>query len=157
MIQPTAPANNRKPYNQEQGYVASRHNEINNGWVVIYRLAAGYEVACKLHGTSTTAASLPKSRPFLKRPTFCAACMSSAPAPAARPVTENAGYIVHAGTITVYEASEQQIDTRGQFYAVVCEAHGYVKGAKLSPDARALMAAPHRFCPDCKKLARASR
>lgn len=155
----------RKPYNLEQGYVASRHNEVNNGWVVIYRLAAGYEVACKLHGTTTTASSLPKARPFLKVPGFCAACMNSAPVVVAElaqgktapPVTENAGYIVHSGTTTVYEASEQAIDTKGKFYAVVCEAHGYIKGAKVSPEARALMAAPHKFCPECKKLTKKSK
>ena len=28
---------NRKPYNDRTGYVASRHNIVNNGWVVIYQ------------------------------------------------------------------------------------------------------------------------
>lgn len=68
---------NRKPYNDRAGYVASRHNLINNGWVVIYRAKEAqldedggkYVVSCELHGT------VPKARPFLKIPEFCEDCM----------------------------------------------------------------------------------
>lgn len=175
MIQPVAPANNRKPYNNEQGYVASRHNEVNNGWVVIYRLAAGYEVACKLHGTTTTASSLPKARPFLKVPSFCAACMNSQPATVvaeplalsatvdaegyeydtATNVTGNSGYVTHQGLATVYTSKEAGIDYRTpRTYSVVCEPHGHFKGTNDLAQASQLLTNTATFCPYCKKLAK---
>lgn len=72
---------NRKPFNDEAGYIASRHNEINNGWVVIYEATkqgldvdGKYAVVCKKHGNITGASSLPSARPLLKVPDFCAEC-----------------------------------------------------------------------------------
>jgi hypothetical protein len=75
----------RKPYNDRAGYVASRHNIINNGWVVIYRAAEQnmdvgekYMIVCELHGTLVGVSSIPKARPCLKVPDFCEACMADA-------------------------------------------------------------------------------
>lgn len=74
---------NRKPYNDRIGYIASRHNDVNGGWVVIYDAKAQnvdvdgrYVVSCETHGTLTGATSLPKARPFLKVPEFCEECMA---------------------------------------------------------------------------------
>ncbi|MBI4397292.1 MAG: hypothetical protein HY548_09365 [Elusimicrobia bacterium] len=74
----------RKPYNEYAGYVCSRRNQINGGWVVIYKAeeagldpAGGPWVAvCETHKTVCNTASLPKARPFLKIPEFCEECMS---------------------------------------------------------------------------------
>lgn len=74
----------RKPYNDRAGYIASRHNLINNGWVVIYRAkeqgvdesGGPYVTVCELHGTLCNTTSLPKARPFLKYPEFCEECMA---------------------------------------------------------------------------------
>lgn len=73
----------RKPFNTKLGYIASRHNMINNGWVVIYQsreqgldIGAGkYAVVCETHNTIFQTTSLPKARPFLKFPEFCEECM----------------------------------------------------------------------------------
>lgn len=72
----------RKPYNENAGYIASRHNLINNGWVVIYEAAAQgldpeagrYAVVCELHNTMVQTSSLRDARPLLKYPEFCDAC-----------------------------------------------------------------------------------
>lgn len=69
----------RKPYNDCAGYIASRRNEINRGWVVIYVASeqgldtsdGKYATVCEKHSTT----SVPKARPFLKYPEFCEACM----------------------------------------------------------------------------------
>ena len=83
----------RKPYNDNAGYIASRHNQINGGWVVIYVAAeqgidAGYDpltgkdykyaTVCETHATICGTSSIPKARPFLKFPEFCEACMDDA-------------------------------------------------------------------------------
>jgi hypothetical protein len=76
----------RKPYNDNAGYIASRHNEINNGWVVIYVAAEQgidvgdnkYAVVCELHSTICGFTSVPKARPRLKFPDFCEECMADA-------------------------------------------------------------------------------
>lgn len=76
----------RKPYNNKAGYVASRRNDINQGWVVIYVAAdqgidtsdGKYAVVCEKHSTICNTSSIPKARPFLKRPEFCEECMSEA-------------------------------------------------------------------------------
>lgn len=73
---------NRKPFNDKAGYIASRHNEINNGWVVIYlakkqgidESGGKYAVVCELHNTIVNTTSLPKARPLLKYPDFCTEC-----------------------------------------------------------------------------------
>lgn len=74
---------NKKPYNDRAGYVASRHNMINNGWVVIYFAkeqglddsAGKYATVCETHNTILQTTSLPKARPLLKFPEFCEECM----------------------------------------------------------------------------------
>ena len=74
----------RKPYNSRAGYVASRHNKVNNGWVVIYRAAeqgmdasdGKYAVVCEMHATICNVSSIPKARSFLKLPEFCEYCMN---------------------------------------------------------------------------------
>lgn len=73
----------RKPFNDCAGYIASRHNDINGGWVVIYIAAEQgidvapdkYAVVCETHATICGASSIPKARPFLKIPEFCEECM----------------------------------------------------------------------------------
>lgn len=72
----------RKPYNEHAGYIASRRNEINRGWVVIYiakeqgldESAGKYAVVCESHNTILQTTSLPKARPLLKYPEFCEDC-----------------------------------------------------------------------------------
>lgn len=84
---PNAARSRRKPYNDRAGYVASRRNDINRGWVVIYRAAEQgidvdgdrYAVVCETHATIVGMPSVPKCRPFLKIPEFCEACMESTP------------------------------------------------------------------------------
>lgn len=88
-----AETSKRKPYNNLAGYVASRHNTISNGWVVIYVAAEQgidvgdnpltgkpykYAAVCELHGTICGASSIPSARPFLKYPEFCEECMANA-------------------------------------------------------------------------------
>ena len=76
----------RKPYNDRAGYIASRHNLVNGGWVVIYlasaqgldETAGKYAVVCETHNTILQTTSLPKARPNLKHPAFCEACMAGA-------------------------------------------------------------------------------
>jgi len=73
----------RKPYNDRAGYIASKRNEINSGWVVIYIASkqgidnsnGKYAVVCEYHNTICNTTSVPKSRPFLKHPDFCEDCM----------------------------------------------------------------------------------
>lgn len=86
MSKPINPTSKRKPYNDLAGYVASRHNLINNGWVVIYLADAQgldpaggkYVVVCETHNTLCNFPSLKKARPFLKYPEFCEDCMNEA-------------------------------------------------------------------------------
>ncbi len=73
----------RKPYNDKAGYISSRRNEINNGWVVIYIASEQgldiddkYAIVCEKHRTMAGATSIRKARPLLKIPDFCKACMS---------------------------------------------------------------------------------
>jgi hypothetical protein len=73
----------RKPYNSCAGYIASRRNEINRGWIVIYKAKeAGlddsggkYVVSCETHKVNVNMTSIPKARPLLKVPDFCEECM----------------------------------------------------------------------------------
>ena len=74
---------NRKPFNDRAGYIASRRNVINRGWVVIYlakeqgldETAGKYAVVCETHNTILQTTSLPKARPCMKYPEFCETCM----------------------------------------------------------------------------------
>jgi hypothetical protein len=83
MTEPINPKSNRKPFNHLAGYIASRHNIVNNGWVVIYNAeeqgadtsGGRYLVVCELHNTCANFTSLPKARPCLKVPDFCEDCM----------------------------------------------------------------------------------
>jgi hypothetical protein len=78
----------RKPFNDNAGYIASRHNEINGGWVVIYVAADQgidvgsnkYVVVCEKHATICGFTSVAKARPRLKFPDFCEECMADAKA-----------------------------------------------------------------------------
>lgn len=80
---------NRKPFNHLAGYKASRHNLINNGWVVIYdaelagmdTYAGRWSTVCELHGHICNTTSLKLARPFLKHPEFCEPCMEQATCP----------------------------------------------------------------------------
>lgn len=73
---------NRKPYNNKAGYIASRRNEINRGWMVIYlsneqgldETAGKYAIVCETHNIILQTTSLPKARPLLKYPEFCNYC-----------------------------------------------------------------------------------
>lgn len=82
----TGESSNRKPYNDRAGYIASRRNEINRGWIVIYEASeqgldvdGRYAVVCETHNTVCGTTSIPKARPFLKIPEFCEPCMSPIP------------------------------------------------------------------------------
>lgn len=83
---PRGQQSKRKPYNHLAGYVASRHNLINNGWVVIYKAKeAGLDpsggpwvTSCELHNVVCNTTSLKLARPFLKFPEFCEECMVDA-------------------------------------------------------------------------------
>lgn len=76
---------NKKPYNNKAGYIASRHNMWNDGWVVIYlakeqgldETAGKYAVVCETHNTILQTTSLPKARPCLKYPDFCEECVKT--------------------------------------------------------------------------------
>ncbi len=73
----------RKPFNDRAGYVASRKNNINRGWVVIYIATqqgldnsdGKYAVVCEKHSIICNTSSIPKARPFLKHPEFCEQCV----------------------------------------------------------------------------------
>jgi hypothetical protein len=79
----TDPSSKRKPFNNLAGYIASRHNDINGGWVVIYDAAeAGldasggrYVVSCEKHNVLVNVTSMKLARPCLKVPDFCEECM----------------------------------------------------------------------------------
>ena len=79
----TKNSSKRKPFNDRAGYIASRHNEINRGWVVIYEAekqgldpsGGKYAVVCETHHTVVNVTSIPKARPCLKIPDFCEECM----------------------------------------------------------------------------------
>ena len=74
----------RKPYNCCAGYIASRRNDINRGWVVIYdarkqhldETDGRYAVVCETHHVLVNVTSMLKARLLLKFPGFCEACMS---------------------------------------------------------------------------------
>ena len=76
---------NRKPFNGDSGYVCSRRNTLNRGWVVIYVAdeqgldpAGGkYVAVCQTHHTVCNGTSIQKLRSFLKIPEFCEACMGT--------------------------------------------------------------------------------
>ncbi len=82
-MKPDYSKSKRKPYNHFAGYIASRRNVINRGWVVIYYAAAQgldesggrYAVVCETHNTICNTTSLKLARPFLKIPEFCEECM----------------------------------------------------------------------------------
>lgn len=83
----------RKPYNDRAGYVVSRRNDVNRGWVVIYVAAeqgidAGvdpssgrpykYIASCETHDVFVGGTSIPSLRSCLKVPDFCEECMACA-------------------------------------------------------------------------------
>ena len=84
LMKVTSEKSKRKPYNNYAGYIASRRNLLNNGWVVIYEAAlqgldidsGRYAVVCETHNTILQTTSLPKARPLLKYPDFCESCAS---------------------------------------------------------------------------------
>lgn len=65
------------------GYVASRRNEINGGWVVIYKAdeqgldssVGKYVSVCEVHKTIANHETLALAKPTLKVPDFCNDCM----------------------------------------------------------------------------------
>ena len=83
---------NRKPHNEEPGYVCSKRSAPNRGYVVVYRvkdtprfehLAPGelpYVVVCKSHQISVAASSERNAREYMKDPTgWCSGCSGSYP------------------------------------------------------------------------------
>lgn len=78
------PMSKRKPFNDCAGYIASRRNEINRGWVVIYNAAAQgldtsdgkYAVVCEQHHVILNVKSVASARPLLRFPEFCEQCMA---------------------------------------------------------------------------------
>ena len=75
----------------------------------------------------------------------------------------DAGYIaermnphVPATKVVIYTAAEQHIDTVGQKYAVVCDAHSTHGGTTSIPRARVLMKRPEEFCLACRGISEAT-
>jgi hypothetical protein len=75
---------------------------------------------------------------------------------------QDAGYIaertnpfVPGKKIVIYVATEQNLDTWGDKYAIVCDAHGNIGSTTNIPAARKLMKEPNRFCLDCRAIAEA--
>ena len=72
----------RKPYNQDEGYIASLRSGKDKGWVVIYNAKkAGidntdgkYAIVCQTHNTIVNTTSLPKARTAMKSVDFCELC-----------------------------------------------------------------------------------
>lgn len=74
---------NRKPYNVNAGYIASR--KFGEAYIVIYNASeAGidtgekYAIVCETHSRIVGATSVPKSREIMKCPDFCEKCMPEA-------------------------------------------------------------------------------
>ncbi|MDQ3273618.1 MAG: hypothetical protein M3Q39_00950 [Actinomycetota bacterium] len=73
-----------------------------------------------------------------------------------KPYNDRRGYIAslrsaaNRGWVVIYEAGAAGIDADGCRYAVVCEAHGAIVGAKSMPSARGAMKAVD-FCDDCRR------
>lgn len=73
---------NRKPYNRDAGYIASRKSGANNGWIVIYNAKeqgiddtdGKYAVVCQSHKQIVNCTSIPKARAAMKYPDFCSEC-----------------------------------------------------------------------------------
>jgi serine/threonine protein phosphatase PrpC len=72
---------NRKPHNQDAGYIAER--QFNGSHIVIYLADAQgfdvggckYAVVCSKHSTLWGATSLKDARGIMKHPEFCETCM----------------------------------------------------------------------------------
>ncbi len=75
-----------------------------------------------------------------------------------KPHNEDAGYIAErrnphaAGSVTIYEATPQGIDTGGARYAVVCQAHATIIGETSIRGARLSMKEPAGFCDECRAI-----
>jgi hypothetical protein len=77
---------NRKPFNVNAGYVASRKNPLTNSSNVIYIAAeAGidaqdkYVTVCEAHGLMVSSTSIPKARIDMNDATqWCSACQAVA-------------------------------------------------------------------------------
>ena len=73
--------------------------------------------------------------------------------------SNDAGYIaermnpfVPGAKVVIYRAEEQGIDTGGNKYAIVCDAHSTLSSATNLPDARVQMKRPDNFCEYCMAL-----
>lgn len=78
---------NRKPHNENAGYIAEKQFSGNGGkaHIVIYNaLEAGidtgvkYAVVCEKHNRMVGATSIPNARAIMKCPDFCEKCMPEA-------------------------------------------------------------------------------
>ncbi|MFB5623344.1 MAG: hypothetical protein ACE5RP_00285 [Nitrosopumilus sp.] len=73
---------NRKPFNEDAGYIASKRSGASKGYVVIYDAKeAGiddsdgkYVVVCQTHQRIVNTTSLPKAREAMKSVDFCEEC-----------------------------------------------------------------------------------
>lgn len=54
--------------------------------------------------------------------------------------------------VVIYEAEAQGMDTNGECYAIVCDAHGSIVGDSSLKGARLFMKAPCNFCEECAAL-----
>ena len=84
---------NPMEFRRRAGWVESRQNDINRGWVSIYIAAdqgidvgrdpvtnrvPRYAVVCETHGTILAVGSIAGTRAVLRCPDFCDACMADA-------------------------------------------------------------------------------
>lgn len=54
--------------------------------------------------------------------------------------------------VVIYVATDQQIDTFGLRFAVVCDTHTTIEGAATIRQARKMMKHPDEFCPGCRQV-----
>lgn len=82
---------NRKPHNQDAGYIAEKIYAPSHSHIVIYVAeeqgmdvgSAKYAVVCSTHATLCGSTSLPDARKLMKHPEFCMDCMEQPAAPIA--------------------------------------------------------------------------
>ena len=74
---------NNNPRVDHAGYINSRQNDINDGWVVLYEAkeqglcteGGRYAVVCELHSTICNFTNKRNASKFLREPQFCEECM----------------------------------------------------------------------------------
>jgi len=72
-------------------------------------------------------------------------------------IAERMNPFVPGTKVVIYEAEAQGVDVGGDRYAVVCDAHSTLIGARSQRDARLVMKRPDNFCEECIALEQATR